>query len=233
MAENGTTLVLVVEDDRKTAALVGAYLQREGFETVLAHDGEQALELARQRKPSFVILDLMLPKLNGVEVCRELRKLGDVPILILTARGEEVDRIVGFALGADDYVVKPFSPRELVERVKAILRRARPPVSLSGTVLTHGDLALDREKGKVTLGGRAVAITPSEFRLLEALMSAPGRIFSRDQLLERLQERGVVVERVVDVHVGNLRQKIEPDPARPRYILTARGLGYRFADVDE
>jgi len=226
-----TGLVLIVEDDRNTAALIETYLRREGFETAIAADGEAALELARRRPPAFVILDLMLPKLDGREVCRRLRAASDVPVLMLTARGEEIDRVVGFTLGADDYVVKPFSPRELVERVKAILRRARPAAGTGAAVLSHRGLSLDREKGKVTLEGRAVHLTPSEYRILEALMAAPGRLFSRDQLLDRLHEDGtVVVDRVVDVHVGNLRQKIERDPARPRYILTARGLGYRFAE---
>lgn len=227
-------LILIAEDDRNTAALVAAYLTREGFETLVAHDGEEALEQARRRPPALVVLDLMLPKRDGAEVARTLRTFSDVPILILTARGEEVDRIVGFALGADDYVVKPFSPRELVERVKAILRRTRRGGAVPGALLAREDLVLDREKARVTVAGRPVALTPSEYRILETLMAAPGRLFSREQLLEQLHEGGeVVVERVIDVHVGNLRQKIEPEPARPRYILTARGLGYRFADADE
>lgn len=229
-----TGLVLIVEDDRNTAALLETYLRREGFETAIARDGEEALDLARRRPPSFVLLDLMLPKLDGAEVCRRLRSLSDVPILMLTARGEEIDRIVGFTLGADDYVVKPFSPREVVERVKAILRRARRNTGAAPPVLSFRGLTLDREKGKVTLEGRAVHLTPSEYRLLEALMAAPGRLFSREQLLDRLHEDGaVVVDRVVDVHLGNLRQKIEPDPASPRYVLTARGLGYRFAEDED
>ncbi len=226
--------VLIVEDDRNTAALVAAYLEREGFETLLAYNGEEGLALARSRKPSLVVLDLMLPKRSGTEVCRELRSASDVPILILTARGEEIDRIAGFTLGADDYVVKPFSPRELVERVKAILRRVGLAAPRAGAVLAFGGLSLDREKRRVTVSGRPVTLTPSEFRLLEVLLSAPGRVFSRVQLLERLHEGGeVVVDRVVDVHVGNLRQKIEPDPSKPRYVLTVRGVGYRFADADD
>ncbi|MBI5014718.1 MAG: response regulator transcription factor [Deltaproteobacteria bacterium] len=225
--------ILIVEDDRNTAALVAAYLEREGFDTVRAHDGREGLRLALEREPSFVILDLMLPGLDGMEVCRELRRRSDVPILLLTARGEEIDRVVGFTLGADDYVVKPFSPRELVERVKAIRRRTRAAGTPPGTVLAHGALVLDRERGKVTRDGQPVTLTRSEFRLLEALMAAPGRVLTRGQLLRRLHDRGeVVVDRVIDVHVGNLRQKIEPDPASPRYILTARGLGYRFADAE-
>ena len=154
-----------------------------------------------------------------------------MPILMLTARGEEVDRLLGFALAADDYVVKPFSPQELVERVKAILRRTRSRSSPDRRLLVHGGLRLDPDKQQVMLGGRPVSLTPSEYRLLHTLMSAPGRVFSRQQLLERLQERGqVVIERVIDVHIGKLRQKIEDDSSRPRYILTVRGTGYRFAE---
>ncbi len=223
--------VLIVEDDRNIASLVATYLERDGFTTLIANDGEQGLLLARRHRPAFVILDLMLPKVDGWAVCQQLRSDSDVPILMLTARGEEVDRVLGFALSADDYVVKPFSPRELVERVKAILRRTRSASSLGWRPLAHEGLILDPEKQKVTVDGRPVPLTPSEYRLLYALMSAPGRVFSRQQLLNHLQDRGqVVVERVVDVHVGKLRRKIEADPASPRYVLTVRGTGYRFAE---
>ncbi len=223
--------ILIVEDDRNIASLVATYLERDGFKTLIANDGEQGLLLARRHRPAFVILDLMLPKVDGWSVCKQLRNDSDVPILMLTARGEEVDRVLGFALAADDYVVKPFSPRELVERVKAILRRTRSAGSTGWRPLAHEGLILDPEKQKVTVDGRPVPLTPSEYRLLYALMSAPGRVFSRQQLLDHLQDRGqVVVERVVDVHVGKLRRKIEADAARPRYILTVRGTGYRFAE---
>ncbi len=223
--------VLIVEDDRNIASLVATYLERDGFTTLIANDGEQGLLLARRHRPAFVILDLMLPKVDGWAVCQQLRSDSDVPILMLTARGEEVDRVLGFALSADDYVVKPFSPRELVERVKAILRRTRSASSPGWRPLAHEGLILDPEKQKVTVDGRPVLLTPSEYRLLHALMSAPGRVFSRQQLLNHLQDRGqVVVERVVDVHVGKLRRKIEADAASPRYVLTVRGTGYRFAE---
>ena len=223
--------ILVVEDDRNIRALVVRYLENAGFSTITAGDGPGGLEMARRGAPSFVILDLNLPGLDGAELCRELRKTSDVPILMLTARADEVDRVVGFALGADDYVVKPFSPRELVERVKAILRRARP--APEGAALRHGALVLDAEKRKVSHGGEAVALTPSEYKLLLALMSRPGRAFSRDELVARLYEHGeTVVDRVVDVHIGKLRHKIEPDPRRPRYIETVHGVGYRFAERD-
>ncbi len=226
--------VLIVEDDRNTAALVATYLEREGFATVTAYDGEMALEMARQYHPRFVILDVMLPKVDGWDVCRKLRQTSDVPILMLTAREEEIDRIMGLSLGADDYVVKPFSPRELVERVKAILRRAGSGSRQTAAVLSHGGLELDPEKRKVLRNGRPVDLTSSEYKLLYALMSAPGRAFSRDELLNHCYPHGeVVIDRVIDVHIGKLRQKIEEDPSKPRHILTVRGYGYRFAEDGE
>ncbi len=221
--------ILVVEDDPNIAALVARYLEREGFKALVATDGERALELAR-RGPALVVLDLMLPKVDGWEVCRTLRATTDVPIVMLTAREDEADRVAGLVLGADDYVVKPFSPRELVARIKAVLRRAHRPAGPAGPVLSRGALTLDAERHRVTLDGREVALTPSEFTLLHCLMAAPGRVFSRRQLLDRLHgDGGVVVDRVVDVHVGKLRRKIEADPAHPKYVETVRGVGYRFA----
>ena len=226
-----TAPVLIVEDDPNTARLVQTYLEREGFATLIAHDGRQGLEMADRHEPMFVILDLMLPEIDGWDVCRRLRATSDVPILMLTARQEEIDRIMGLSLGADDYVVKPFSPRELVERVKAILRRARPDNGIGKKVLQAAGLVLDAEKHKVTLEKRPVRLTSSEYKLLHALMSSPGRVFSRDELLDRFYQHGeTVVDRVIDVHIGKLRQKIEQDPARPRYILTVRGFGYKFTD---
>jgi DNA-binding response OmpR family regulator len=228
---NGDGPILIAEDDPKTGALVAAYLEREGFRTRLAPDGRQALDLARREAPVLVVLDLMLPGADGWEVCQTLRRDSDVPILILSARQEELDRILGFTLGADDYVMKPFSPRELVARVKAILRRARPRPRADRDRLTHGRLVLDLTKRAVTLDGRRLALTPSEYRLLEALMSAPGRVFERSELLTALYPDGeAVVDRVVDVHVGKLRQKIGDDPARPSVILTVRGMGYQLAE---
>jgi len=223
--------ILIVEDDKKTASLVALYLEREGFQTVLAPDGVQALELAKRHKPALVILDLMLPRLDGWEVCRQLRRTSDVPILMLTARGEEIDRVSGLTLGADDYVAKPFSPRELVARVKAILRRARPEPSKGKTFLSHENLEIDLEKRRVSLQGRPLALTPHEYKLLQALMSAPGKVFTRPELLDHLYPEGEeVIDRVIDVHIGKLREKIEKDPNDPRYILTVRGVGYQFAE---
>jgi len=226
--------VLIVEDDRNTAALVATYLEREGFATVVIHDGGQALQAAGNCHPVFVILDVMLPNLDGWEICRTLRKSSDVPVLILTAREEEVDRVAGLAMGADDYVVKPFSPRELVERVKAILRRSRPASPTAAGVLSLAGLELDPEKHRVTRDGRLVTLTSWEYKLLHALMSSPGRAFSREELLSQCyQNSEAVIDRVIDVHIGKLRQKIEDDPAQPRFILTVRGHGYRFNDEAE
>lgn len=223
--------VLIAEDDPKTGALVAAYLERDGFRTLVAHDGREALALAGREPPLLVILDLMLPGADGWEVCQTLRRTSDVPILILTARQEELDRILGFTLGADDYVMKPFSPGELVARVKAILRRTRPQPTAARTRFTHGGLVLDLEKRAVTLDDRRLALTPSEYCLLKTLMSAPGRVFERTELLTALYPDGEsVVDRVVDVHVGKLRQKIGDDAVRPSVILTVRGMGYQLAD---
>ena len=227
-------VILVVEDDKRTASLVALYLEREGFQTVTAYDGQQALDLAERYKPNLVILDLMLPIVDGWEVCKRLRQSSDVPILILTAREEEVDRVSGLTLGADDYVVKPFSPRELVARVKAILRRGRLGTAREEKRLSFRGLVLDPEKRKVTLNGNPVALTAHEFNLLRALMATPGKVFTRDELLARLYPRheAIVIDRVVDVHIGKLRQKIEDDPSKPRYILTVRGIGYQFTEDD-
>ena len=228
--------VLIAEDDQKTAALISLYLEKEGYRTVVAPDGESALRLASEQSPSFVVLDLMLPRVDGWEVCRRLRKTSDVPILILTARDEEIDRVAGLTLGADDYVVKPFSPRELVARVKAILRRVRtapPPEAIP--LLSLGGLVLDPEKQKVTLHGQRVELTHHEYTLLHTLMAAPGRVFSRDELLTSLypNHESVVIDRVVDVHVGKIRQKVEEDPSNPALIQTVRGSGYRFAEDED
>jgi len=226
--------VLIVEDDPNTSALVETYLQREGFSTLPAFDGASALALARTHKPGFIILDIMLPKVDGWEICRHLRKESDVPILMLTAREEEMDRVMGLSLGADDYVVKPFSPRELVERVKAILRRTRSRLPAENRILVHGGLILDPLKCKVTLDGEPVSLTTSEYKLLQTLMASPGRVFSREVLLDRFYEHGeTVIERVIDVHVGKLRQKIEKNPAKPCLIETVRGFGYRFRETGE
>jgi DNA-binding response OmpR family regulator len=224
--------ILIIEDDKKAASLVSLYLEKEGFNAVSAHDGLQGLTLAKRLHPILVILDLMLPKLDGWEVCRELRRFSDVPVIMLTARGEEVDRISGLTLGADDYVTKPFSPRELVARVKAVLRRGRFFPRADKNILSFKNLVLDLEKRKVRLKDRLVQLTPHEYALLQALMVSPGRVFTRDELLNHLYPAGeaLVIDRVIDVHIGKLRQKIEEHPSAPQYIMTARGVGYYFAE---
>jgi DNA-binding response OmpR family regulator len=232
MEKQGVKTVLVIEDDENTASLIAVYLEREGFAPLTAGDGERGLALAAQHGPVLVILDLMIPKVDGWEVCRRLRKDSAIPVIMLTARGDEIDRVAGLTLGADDYVVKPFSPRELMARVKAVLRRTSPSPETSTQMLVHGPVRLDLEMRRLTVEGQTVALTPHEYALLEALMATPGRTFTRDELLDRLYPRGeaAVIDRVVDVHIGKLRQKIEPTPSEPRYILTVRGIGYRFAD---
>lgn len=232
VVRNATQPVLIIEDDQKTANLVSLYLEKEGFKSIVAHDGRLGLKLAERHHPALIILDLMLPQVDGWEVCREIRRRSDVPILMLTARGDEIDRVAGLTLGADDYVVKPFSPRELVARVKAILRRGRMDSASAPSVLAHGDLLLDREKRKLSVAGGRVFLTPNEYALLEALMARPGKTFTRDELLEKLYPKGEahVIDRVIDVHIGKLRQKIEKNPANPRYIITAHGIGYQFAE---
>jgi DNA-binding response OmpR family regulator len=226
--------ILIIEDDKKTASLVALYLERDGFETIIAHDGQKGLQMAEDHEPVFVILDLMLPKMDGWDVCRELRRHSDVPVLMLTARGEEIDRVSGLTMGADDYMVKPFSPRELTARVKAILRRTGPGAhrGREKDKLVHENIVMDLTKRRLTIDERQVMLTPHEYALLKALMASPGKAFTRDELLDRIYPAGsaTVIDRVVDVHINKLRQKIETDPSHPRYILTAWGVGYRFAD---
>ncbi len=223
-------LILLAEDDPKTSELLTLYLRREGFETIAAFDGRRAVQLFHDRQPQFVVLDVMLPLMDGWEVCREIRRRKETPMLFLTARDDESDRLLGLGLGADDYVVKPFSPREVVARIKNILRRSKRSAD-SADVLTHGPLELDRQRRRVSLAGDPVELTPLEYTLLLTLMSSPGRVFLRDELIQRMYPDGeVVIDRVVDVHIGKLRQKIQRDPAAPELIITVRGAGYRFAD---
>jgi DNA-binding response OmpR family regulator len=228
--------ILVVEDDRKTAAAVRLYLQSAGCDVAVAHDGRQALEAARARRPDLVVLDVMLPEVDGLSVCRTLREEGDVPVILLTARTTEEDKLRGLDLGADDYVTKPFSPRELVARVRAVLRRAVPREGPAGEedgspALRFRDLTADLAGRGVTVRGEAVALTPNEFRILETLARAPGRTFTRAELVERAfgwDYEGM--ERTVDAHVKNLRRKIDPRGADgSSWIETVYGTGYRFA----
>ena len=224
--------ILVVEDETRIAQLVRDYLEHAGFEAIVAGDGEAALADARRSKPDLVVLDLGLPGRDGLDVARSLRRTSSVPIVMLTARGDETDRIVGLELGADDYVVKPFSPRELVARVRAVLRRTETAGAGVPEVLRVADVEVDVARMRVRVAGRPVELTATEFQLLVALMREPGRVFTRGQLLDAVH--GVAFEsyeRAVDAHVKNIRRKLEPTPGRPRYLLTVHGVGYRFADA--
>jgi DNA-binding response OmpR family regulator len=224
--------ILVVEDEMKIARLVRDYLEHAGFEVIVAGEGGSALASARGTKPDLIVLDLGLPGRDGLDVTRELRRTSNVPIVMVTARGDEADRIVGLELGADDYIVKPFSPKELVARVRAVLRRAESIRAGGPEVLRVADVELDVPRMRVSVGGRPVEVTPTEFQLLQTLIREPGRVFTRAQLLDAVH--GVAIEsyeRAIDAHVKNLRRKIEPAPGPPRYLLTVRGVGYRFADA--
>ena len=224
--------VLVVEDEENLIEVLKYNLEREGYNVLTAVDGEQGLELARTSRPDLVVLDIMLPKLDGLEVCRILRRESNVPILMLTAKGEEVDRVVGLELGADDYVTKPFSIRELMARLKAMLRRSRMASEISSAspeVLRSGDLEVDRAGHSVHLGGVSIDLKPREFELLALLVENRGRVLTRGQILDRLWGHDYVGdERTVDVHIRWLRNRIEKDPGRPERIVTVRGVGYRF-----
>ena len=223
--------ILVVDDEPRIVRLVHDYLEHAGFEVATAGDGPGALRLARERDPDLVVLDLGLPGLDGLDVTRALRREGAVPIIMLTARDDETDKLVGLELGADDYVTKPFSPKELVARVRAVLRRAEGAASAPDIIRVGEDVVLDVPKLDVSVGGRRVDVTPTEFRLLATMARQPGRVFTRAQLLDAIH--GVAFEsyeRAIDAHIKNLRRKIEPDPRAPRYLLTVFGMGYRFAE---
>ncbi len=224
--------VLVVEDESRIAGLVRDYLEHAGFAVLTAGDGAAGLALARTRRPDAIVLDLGLPRVDGLDVIRALRRDSSVPIVIVTARGEESDRIAGLELGADDYVVKPFSPKELVARVRAVLRRAEMP-PLTDERIMAGDLALDMARRRVTVADRAVRLTPTEFELLATLAREPGRVWTRSQLLDAVRGFSLeTYERAIDGHVRNLRRKLEPEPGSPRYVLTVHGIGYALADPD-
>lgn len=223
-------LILIVDDEPKIVRLAKDYLERSGFRTFPAHDGIAALAAARQEKPDLVVLDLNLPGMDGLDVCRALRRESSVPVIMLTARAEETDRLIGLELGADDYIVKPFSPRELVARVRAVLRRTQGEVQTTGLVQA-GELEIDLNGNRVALRGETLRVTRIEFNLLAILAQHPGQTFSRAQLIDRLHgpaDGGY--DRSIDAHVKNLRRKIEDDPANPRYILTVYGIGYQFAE---
>jgi two-component system alkaline phosphatase synthesis response regulator PhoP len=223
--------VLVVDDESQIAQIVRDYLQHAGFAVVTAAGGAEALMRIRERRPDLLVLDLGLPDMDGLDVARRLRQDGNIPIIMLTARVEESDRLRGLDVGADDYITKPFSPREVVARVRAVLRRVAPPAGRPADVLQRADLSIDLSKMTVTRHGAAIGLTPTEFQLLAALAGQPGRVFTRAQLLDAV--RGVEVdsfERAIDAHIKNIRHKLETDSRSPRYVLTVYGIGYKFAE---
>jgi len=226
------TTILVVDDEKRVLSLLKAYLTQQGFRVVTASDGSEALEVARREKPGLILLDVMMPEMDGIEFLRQHRKEDSVPVILLTARIEESDKVIGLELGADDYVTKPFSPRELVARVRAVLRRAGKDGPRPAQLFSKG-LSLDRPKRRVTVDDRPVDLTPSEFEVLASLMTTPGKVFTRFELLDRLHGMAFEgYERSIDLHIKNLRAKIEPEPRSPRYIETVYGVGYRFADEE-
>lgn len=218
-------LALVVDDDEKIARVLEAYLVKEGYTVEIAFDGVTALEKAKQ-KPDIILLDLMLPDLDGISVCREIRKHSKIPIIMLTARDGENDRITGLEIGADDYVVKPFSPREVMARIRAVLRRSN---QVNENILSYSGIRLDIASRNIEVNGNIVELTPTEFKLLELFLKYPNRVFSRLQLIERIQDIAFEgYERTVDTHVKNLRKKIGDSPGEPQYIKTVYGVGYKF-----
>lgn len=222
--------VLVVDDETRIVELARDYLEHAGFAVLTAGDGPSALMAARTRKPDVLVLDLGLPGMDGLDVARALRRESDIPIIMLTARDDELDRVLGLEIGADDYVTKPFSPRELVARIRAILRRVDRATE-GGDRIDVAGVSIDVARMRVEVEGRVVEVTPTEFQLLVTLARQPGRIFTRSQLLDAIH--GVAFEsyeRAIDAHVKNLRRKLEPEPSRPRFVLTVYGVGYRFAE---
>ena len=225
------TTVLLVDDEANLVELLQGYLEREGFDVLGCADGVSALDLVRTRRPDLVVLDVMLPALDGVEVCRRLRQFSEAYVLMLSVRAEEIDKLVGLAVGADDYLTKPFSPRELVARVKALLRRPRRGAALEPApppVHQFGPLVLDMGRQEVMHHNEVVALTTREFQLLATLAAHPGHVFTRAQLLERVWGNAYYDDHIVDVHVANLRKKLLEDATAPRYLQTVRGIGYRF-----
>jgi DNA-binding response OmpR family regulator len=228
-----TKKILVVDDKLELRTLLKSYLTQEGFDVVTASDGQEALYVARHEKPNLIILDLMMPEMGGYEFMRSYNREADTPVVILTAKIDENDKVLGLELGADDYVTKPFSPRELTARVRAVLRRAEKQAA-SSEILRSGAIELDWAGRTTSVNGKVVILTPSEFSLLATLMATPGRVFSRLELLDRLQGTAYEgYERTIDVHIRNLRSKIEPDAANPIYIETVYGAGYRFTTREQ
>lgn len=227
--------VLLVDDDPKIRDVLRVYVEREGHRTLFAADGEAALETALRARPDLILLDVMLPGLDGFEVCRRIRDASEVAILLLTARSGEGDTVIGLDMGADDYVVKPFSPRELMARVRALLRRRRIEADQEEPLLVAGPLQVDSNAVEVRLAGERLELTPFEFRILRGLMRRPGRVFSRDELIDAIHGDGDpgIIDRTIDVHLGRLRHKLGDDAARPRFIATVRTVGYKFVAAVE
>ena len=226
------TKVLVVEDEESFRDALGFMLRKEGFEVLAVDNGHAALDAFRKQDPDLILLDLMLPGVNGTEVCRTIRQTSSVPIIMLTAKDTEIDKVVGLELGADDYVTKPFSSRELVARIRAVLRRGSDTAEAAeGTVLEAGPVRMDVERHAVTIGGDRISLPLKEFDLLEFLLRNAGRVLTREQLIDRVWGSNYVGDtKTLDVHVKRLRTKIEPDPSAPKHLVTVRGLGYKFED---
>jgi DNA-binding response OmpR family regulator len=223
--------ILVVDDEPKIVKTVQVYLEKAGFRVVTASDGQMALTVFRHEKPGLVVLDLGLPGMDGLDVARTMHREREVPLIMLTARVDEIDKLIGLELGADDYVTKPFSPRELVARVRAVLRRTGMDRERPLAAIVAGDVQIDLERRLVSVDGQGVDLTPTEFDLLAVLARHPGRVFTRLELLDRVQGYAFEgYERTIDAHIKNLRQKIEPDPKQPRYLLTVYGVGYKFVE---
>ncbi|MDD5039189.1 MAG: response regulator transcription factor [Dehalococcoidales bacterium] len=223
--------ILVVDDEKKIVEILKAYLERENYQVITAYDGRSALELARRDSPDLIILDLMLPEVSGWDVCQELRRESDVPVIMLTARDDTTDKVVGLELGADDYVTKPFDPKEIISRIRAVLRRSEGKTAAK-TTLNVGYISIDAEKRLVRRGDSNIELTPIEFEILKVLVENPGRVYSRMQLLDKVQGDAYEgYERTIDSHIKNLRRKLELDPEHPGFIITVYGVGYKLGEV--
>ncbi|WP_425061417.1 response regulator [Sporomusa carbonis] len=224
---------VIVDDDEKLTKLLQTYFEKEGFITGVAHEGFEAMKLIREKKPDIIILDLMLPGIDGWEICRRVRRETDIPILMLTARDEETDRLIGLEMGADDYVTKPFSPREVVARAKVILRRSKKSAAVKAEAIKIGNLSINYERHEIRKDGELVDVTPTEFKIVELLTTNPGRVYSRLHIVEFIQDYAFDgYERTIDAHIKNLRRKLEDNPKEPQYIITVYGVGYKFAGGD-
>jgi DNA-binding response OmpR family regulator len=223
--------VVIVDDDAKLTKLLQTYFEKDGFTAWTVHEGYDAMNLIKDKKPDIVILDLMLPGIDGIEICRRLRRDSEIPILMLTARDEETDRLIGLEMGADDYVTKPFSPREVVARAKAILRRSKKSIFAKPEPIRVGNLSIDFHRHELKKNGEIIDVTPMEFKIMELLANHAGRVYTRLNMVEQTQEYAFDgYERTIDAHIKNLRRKIEDNPKEPRYILTVYGVGYKFTD---